>query len=139
MPLSNILDGWVVIVVDDEEDSLEVAARLLEMAGATILTASNGREALEMIKTNRVQFVLSDLSMPEMDGWELVQSLQADARLKDLPVIALTAHTMPGDRERAIAAGFHNHISKPLDPKKFVTQLISLLVDVPELADRLQR
>jgi len=128
------LVDWLVLVVDDEEDSLEVAQLLLEMAGATVLTAMTGREALEIIRQRRPHFILSDLSMPEVDGWRLVYNLNRDRTTLDIPVIALTAHAISGDRERALKAGFANYITKPLDPDKFIQQLLKLLVEIPELS-----
>jgi two-component system, cell cycle response regulator DivK len=77
------------------------------------------------------------LSMPVMDGWRLIHELNIDRTLRDIPVIALTAHAMSGDRERAIQAGFVNYLTKPLDPDKFIQQLLNLLVDLPELNDLL--
>ncbi|MBK8023842.1 MAG: response regulator [Chloroflexi bacterium] len=123
------LQGWTVLVVDDEEDSLDVARRLLKKAGANVLSATNGREALELIRHHRPHCILSDLSMPEMDGWLLIQELKDSRPTEAIPVIALTAHAMPGDRLRAIEAGFHNYITKPLDARKFVQQLVVILVD----------
>jgi CheY-like chemotaxis protein len=137
MSISPTLAGWTVLVVDDEQDSLELAQILLEMAGATVLTATNGREALNVIKRTKPRFIISDISMPDMNGWELIQVLRQDRPTYDIPVIALTAHAMPGDREKAMEAGFVNHITKPLDPDKFVSQLINLLVDVPQFAGML--
>ena len=67
------LKGWRVLVVDDEPDSLEVASMLLEMCDAEVLTAENGRDGLEMAKLHRPHFIISDLSMPEMTGWEMLQ------------------------------------------------------------------
>ena len=131
------LVNWLVLVVDDEEDSLEVAQMLLEMAGATVLTAINGREALEIIKKHRPHFILSDLSMPDVDGWRLVYDLNRDRTTLDIPVIALTAHAISGDRERALKAGFAKYITKPLDPDKFIQQLLKLLVEIPELSPML--
>ena len=75
--------------------------------------------------------------MPEMDGWALLTKLKEERDTLEIPVIALTAHTMPGDRERAIVAGFHNHISKPLDPTRFISQLMHIVVDIPELKSQL--
>jgi two-component system, cell cycle response regulator DivK len=136
--ITNVLEGWDVIVVDDEEDSLLVATMMMEMAGANVRAASNGREALSLIRQRRPRFVLSDLSMPEIDGWQLIRELQADRATMEIPVIALTAHAMTGDRERAIAAGFANYLTKPLDPDKFLSQLLGLLVAIPEFEPMLK-
>jgi CheY-like chemotaxis protein len=131
----NILNGWLVIVVEDEADSLMVATMLLEMYGAEVVGAKNGKQGLDLIRKHHPKLVISDLSMPEMSGWELIQALKnEDRELASIPVIALTAHAMSDDRRRAIEAGFHNFITKPLQPEKFVTQIISILaVDMPEL------
>jgi CheY-like chemotaxis protein len=137
MQIPQAFAGWTVLIADDEVDSLEVATRLVRLAGANVITAKNGLEALEKVRQYRPHFILSDLSMPEMDGWELVYRLKLERSTLDIPVIALTAHAMAGDRDRAIRAGFHNHISKPLDPTKLVRQLINVLMDVPELTPML--
>ncbi|MBL8132686.1 MAG: response regulator [Anaerolineae bacterium] len=135
-PTQPELSGWTVLVVDDEEDSLDVARRLLKKAGADVLSASNGREALTLIRKHRPDCILSDLSMPEMDGWLLIKELKDSRPTEQIPVIALTAHAMPGDRQRAMEAGFHNYITKPLDARKFVQQLVVILVDFPDFAHR---
>ena len=104
------------------------------MCGATIQTASNGREGLEKATQRRPRFILSDLSMPEMSGWQLLRALKNDPRTKDIPVIALTAHAMQGDRELGFAAGFHNYLTKPLMPETFINNVLTLLMDVPSIA-----
>lgn len=134
----NILDGWNVVVVDDEEDSLEVAEIILMEYGATVYTASDGQEALEIVRTVKPSLVISDLSMPVMDGWSLIYTMKQDRSLAEIPVIALTAHAMVGDRERAISAGFHNYLTKPLTVNTFMRDLVNLLVDIPDLAKLLK-
>ena len=133
----NILDGWKIVVIDDEEDSLTVAEIILLEYGANVYTAVNGQEGLEVIRRVHPQFVISDISMPVMDGWGLIAMIKNDRTLMDIPVIALTAHAMTGDRERAIAAGFHNHLTKPLTAATFIHDLLNLLVDVPQFAETL--
>ncbi len=71
--------------------------------------------------------------MPELDGWSMIYELNNDRTTLDIPVIALTAHAIVGDRERAIAAGFHNYLTKPLTPATFLNDLLKLVMDVPEL------
>ncbi|MFQ3647532.1 MAG: response regulator [Anaerolineae bacterium] len=133
--IPKVFEGWPVLVADDERDSLEVARRLLKLAGANVTTASNGSEALAILRqpTEEFRFILTDLSMPGVDGWELLYEIKNNPRTGHVPVIALTAHAMAGDRERGIAAGFHNYITKPLEPSKFIQQLMMLLADVPHL------
>jgi CheY-like chemotaxis protein len=133
-----ILEGWDVLVVDDEPDSLEVAARLLRHYGASVTTATNGQEALDAIKLSRPRVVISDLSMPVLDGWGLIYELKLNRATIDLPVIALTAHAMVGDRQRAISAGFHNYLVKPLTPATFIKDLLHLLIEIPEFAEALK-
>lgn len=133
----DLLDGWDIVVIDDEEDSLEVAEIILFEYGANVHTASDGKEALEVIRDVKPRFIISDLSMPVMDGWELIITLKKDSELADIPVIALTAHAMKGDRDRAVQAGFHNYLTKPLTIKTFMGDLIKLLVDIPSLVEHL--
>jgi CheY-like chemotaxis protein len=133
----DLLAGWKVLVVDDEADSQFVAQTLLEMCGATVVTANNGREGVDSAKKHRPNFIISDLSMPEMSGWQMLHRLKHELATRDIPVIALTAHAMQGDRSRAIEVGFHNYLVKPLNPESFISDLLRLLIDVPELAIKL--
>lgn len=126
--------GWNVLIVDDEPDSLMVAQMLLEMAGADVRIASDGKLALEQIGKEFPHFILSDLSMPNLDGWGLIYALQNDPQTTSIPVIALTAHAMLGDRERVMRAGFTNYLTKPLDPQTFIPHLVKLLVELPQFA-----
>lgn len=132
--VQNFMQGWVIVLVDDEADSLEVAEILLMQYGAEVHTASNGVEGLTLIRKVRPKFVVTDLSMPGMDGWSLIEAMQHDRSMHEIPIVALTAHAMAGDRDRAIAAGFHNYLTKPLTPKSFYTDLMGVLTDMPLLA-----
>lgn len=134
----DILKGWKVLVVDDEEDSLNVATRILKYYGAQVITAKNGEDGLATARSEAPRFIISDLSMPRMDGWGLIEQLKKDRATMDIPVIALTAHAMIGDRQRAIAAGFHNYLTKPLTPATFMRDLLNLLTEIPGLAEHLQ-
>ncbi|MEM9951685.1 MAG: response regulator [Chloroflexota bacterium] len=133
----DLLAGWDVIIIDDEPDSLEVARYILDFYGANVHTATNGREGVVLVEKIRPRFVISDLSMPEMDGWEFLNELQSTVYTRDIPVIALTAHAMKGDRERAIAKGFHNYLTKPLTATTFMDELLVLLLDIPQLSEHL--
>ncbi|MCA9903929.1 MAG: response regulator [Anaerolineae bacterium] len=133
----NILSHWRIVVVDDEEDSLELAEALLLEYGATVFTAQNGQEALEIIRQTQPDLVISDVSMPVMDGWGLIDTLKRNRTYANLPIIALTAHAMRGDRERAIAAGFHNYLTKPLTATTFMRDLLNLLIEIPEMSAHL--
>ncbi len=133
----DILEGWEVLVVDDEIDSQEVAKRLLKHYGAIVHTADNGKEALEVLQTTSPIFILSDISMPELDGWGLVYELQKDRSTAEIPIFALTAHAMRGDRERAMAVGFYNYLTKPLTPATFMQDLLNIMKAVPQLEAKL--
>jgi len=127
-----LLNGKTILVIDDEEDSLEIIETLLEDFGVDVVTAGNGREALEKLEKLTPDYIISDLSMPEVSGWQLIEILKKDRRLMEIPAFALTAHAMPGDREKAIAAGFHNHLTKPLNPDSFVSDLVLLVIEATE-------
>ncbi len=135
---TDLLTGWDVVVLDDEEDSLEVAEIILLEYGANVYTAPNGADGLEIVRDVKPRFVISDLSMPVMDGWGFINAVQREAELAQIPVIALTAHAMIGDRERAVAAGFHNYLTKPLTVDTFMKDLVRLLVDIPVLVTQLK-
>lgn len=136
--IPKVFEGWRIVVVDDEPDSQIVASMMLEMAGAEVLTADDGQQGLSVIRDNNPHLVISDLSMPNLDGWGMMRELNKDRSTMDIPVIALTAHAMSGDRERAIRAGFANYITKPLDPDKFLGQLVLLVSDEPSLRDMIK-
>lgn len=131
----HLLKGQKVLVIDDEPDSLEVVAMLLEMYGVEVVTATNGEEGLASARQHRPVFIISDLSMPEMSGWEMLHELKLNRASLDIPVIALTAHAMEGDRNRAIAAGFHNYLIKPLKPDTFINDLLRVVMDIPAIAE----
>ncbi len=134
----NTLSNWKVVVIDDDPASLEIAATLLANFGAEVFEAIDGEEGLERIRSIRPRFVVCDLDMPRIDGWEVIQALKDDRELADIPVVALTAHSMIGDRQKAIAAGFHNYLTKPLTPSTFLNDLLRLLSDAPTLADEIK-
>lgn len=123
----------VVLVVEDEPDSLEIAARLLKLAGATVLTAIDGRQGLAIAAEHRLDLILVDLSMPVMDGWEMQRELKNNPAMAGIPVIALTAHAMQNVKEQVMAAGFAAHISKPFDPRRFVAQVLQITEQFPGL------
>jgi CheY-like chemotaxis protein len=133
----DLLKDWDIVVIDDEEDSLMIAEIMLSEYGARTHTAWNGEEGLKLIRSVNPKLVISDLSMPVMDGWGVISTLQHDPTIANIPAIALTAHAMLGDREKAIAAGFHNYLIKPLTVETFIQDLVNLLIDIPELANEL--
>lgn len=115
--------NWKVLVVDDERDNLEVITRLLQFLGSSVITAENGVEALEKLETEKPTFILSDLLMPEMDGWKLFEKIRKDATNAQIPIIAVTASTMTVDAKSAHAYGFDGFIAKPFSISIFITEI----------------
>jgi CheY-like chemotaxis protein len=108
-----------VLLVEDNPDNLDMMKFLLERAGYRVSTANTGLEALASMRQDRPDVVLMDLSMPEMDGWTAAQEIRKDPALANTPLIAVTAHTLPGDRRHTLEAGFDNYISKPINVRMF--------------------
>ena len=114
------LRGARILLAEDNDINQQIAVELLEGAGAKVEVAGNGRVAVEIL-TNRPQpprfdVVLMDLQMPEMDGYQATAKLRSDARFANLPIIAMTAHATIEERQRCLASGMNDHISKPIDP-----------------------
>ena len=116
MPVAGVENQRVLLAEDNEINQL-VAKELLEGMGLAVDIADNGRIALEMLALNDYAAVFMDIQMPEMDGYEATRHIRANPQLRGLPIIALTAHGMVGDREKCIKAGMDDHISKPIDPQ----------------------
>jgi len=119
-----VLDQKKVLVVDDDIRNIFALTSLLERHHMEVIYAENGRDAIEILEnTTGIHAVLMDVMMPEMDGYETMRAIRAHTKLKSLPIIALTAKAMKGDREQCIEAGASDYISKPVD----ADQLLSLL------------
>jgi CheY-like chemotaxis protein len=130
--------GTKVLLVEDNEINQQVAMELLASVGADVTVASNGREALDLIDLGHFDVVLMDIQMPEMDGFEATRAIRADDRFLSLPVIAMTANAMKGDRERSLEAGMNDHVTKPIEPEELYAALVrclparpSALVQIP--------
>ena len=127
----NALTGMRILIVDDSVDTLEMLSQLLEMDGAMVTSAPGGSAALEILEQQTFDVILSDISMPEMDGFELMKRLRKLPHGRDVPVLALTGFGRPEDVERAKAEGFFSHITKPVD----VGAIVSALQRLPARAD----
>jgi two-component system cell cycle response regulator DivK len=121
--ISKDINQWVVLIVDDEPDNLGVAQKVLSYGGADVHIARNGLEGLAVLDRIKPTFILLDLSMPEMDGWEMFRKARSLDALSDVPIIALTAHAMTGDKERVIDAGFDGYIAKPFRINSFLDEI----------------
>lgn len=120
---------WQVLVIDDEPDSLEIVSRILVFHGAIVHAVSSGAAALQALDNITPTLIIMDLSMPGIDGWEMLYLFKKNPRLAEAPIVALTAHAMKGDRERALGAGFHYYLTKPLSPISFFDDLLALFAN----------
>jgi CheY-like chemotaxis protein/HPt (histidine-containing phosphotransfer) domain-containing protein len=109
------LAGKSMLLVEDNEMNQEVALDLLQNVGVKVTLANNGQEALEILKTATFDVVLMDLQMPVMDGYQATRAIRRQSRFATMPVIAMTANAMSGDREKCLATGMNDHISKPIN------------------------
>ncbi len=118
------LEGKTILIADDDERNIYSLTKVLELQQANVITAVNGKQALELLIANpEIDGLLIDIMMPEMDGYETIRAIRQQQKYKTLPIIAVTAKTMPNDRNKCIEAGASDYISKPVD----MDQLLSLL------------
>lgn len=117
---SNMPDfnGLRVLIVEDKKINQKIVCDLLQKTGSRITIAENGRIALSKLDRETFDMVLMDVQMPEMDGYQTTRAIRADGRFDDLPVIAMTAHAIAGDREKCFEAGMNDYLSKPIIPKR---------------------
>jgi CheY-like chemotaxis protein len=116
-----------VLLVEDNEVNRYLVRFVLEQGGFRVITAGNGREAIELAREQRPDLILMDIQMPVMDGYEATVQIRADAQLRAIPVVALTAYAMPHERAQAMAAGCSGHIEKPIDTRTFNAQVSAFI------------
>ena len=116
-----------ILIVDDNQDSRELVAKVLKNKGYQTTEAADGEEALERAVSEKPDLILLDISIPKIDGYEVARRLKSQEEFRDVPIIALTAHAMKGNREKVIVEGFEGYISKPIDVRKFPEQVRSYL------------
>ncbi len=112
-----------VLIIEDDSPSRELLKYLLESAGYVALQAADGGAGLSMSLETNPDLIVCDLQMPVLDGFEVIRGLLDNPNWRRVPLIAVTALSMSGDRERAIAAGFDEHITKPIAPETIVSQI----------------
>jgi CheY-like chemotaxis protein len=118
------LVGKKVLVVDDDVRNIFALSSVLERRGMIVLTAGTGREAIETLKTTPdLAIVLMDIMMPEMDGYETMQVIRRNPALQRLPIVALTAKAMKGDREKCLEAGASDYLAKPVNTEQLLSAL----------------
>jgi len=123
-----------ILIVEDNEMNRDMLSRRLKRRGYEVLVATDGEMGIELARTQSPHLILMDMSLPLIDGWEATRRLKADPELKHIPVIALTAHAMATDRDKAIEAGCDDYDTKPIDLTRLLAKMIALLLgDRPAL------
>jgi CheY-like chemotaxis protein len=115
--------GQTLLLVEDNEDNRIIYSTVLRHLGYEVVEALDGVEAVALARSRLPDLILMDISIPEMDGWEATRVLRADATTTHIPIIALTAHALPDDRERAQAVGFTAYLAKPIEPRAVVAEV----------------
>ena len=116
-----------ILIVDDNQDSRELVIKILKKSGYQLIEAVDGEDALNKVAAAPPDLILMDISLPKIDGHEVTRRLKGQEAYKDIPIIALTAHAMKGDKEKALAAGCAGYISKPVDIHNFPDQIKKFL------------
>ena len=116
-----------LLLVEDNEESRDGLSRHLRRKGFEVLVAADGRQGLDAARAGAPDLVLMDMSLPVLDGWEATRQLKADPQTRHIPVIALTAHAMAGDREKALAAGCDEYDTKPVEVARLLGKIRALL------------
>jgi two-component system cell cycle response regulator DivK len=116
-----------ILIVEDNEDSRELVVKVLKNKGFVTVEASDGEEAIEKAVKEKPELILLDISIPKLNGYEVAKRLKSLEEFGEIPIVALTAHAMKGDREKVIAAGFEGYISKPINVRELADQVRSFL------------
>ena len=125
---TSLLDTIRVLVVEDERDTLDFLTRLLEGQGAIVLPASTAQEALSIVRAEAPDVLISDIGLPEMDGYDFIQHVRREnVPSHGIPAIALTAYARTEDRMRALRAGFQAHMAKPVEPAELIATVASFV------------
>ncbi len=115
-----------ILIVEDVEMNRDLLVQLLE-DNYELVEAADGRQGLASIKSEAPDLVLLDISLPEMDGYEVTRAVRADDAIKDIPIIAVTAHAMAGDEEKALEAGCNDYLTKPIDEEELWAKVEKLI------------
>jgi two-component system cell cycle response regulator len=116
-----------ILVIEDNPTNMDLMTYLLKSFGHEVLTHEDGREVVELVRNERPDLIICDIELPGADGYLIVRQLKADGVLARIPLIAVTASAMVGDRARVFAAGFDGYIGKPIEPSRFVSQIQDFL------------
>ena len=106
-----------VLLVEDNEDNLVIYSTILRYSGYTVIEATDGQQGIDAARAHHPGLILMDVSIPIVDGWEATRRLKADPDTAGIPIIALTAHALPSDQQKAVEVGCNGYISKPAEPR----------------------
>jgi two-component system, cell cycle response regulator DivK len=123
MPVNTIR----ILVVEDNRDNMTLMTDMLEAFDYTVIQATDGQRGVDLAVSEQPDLIFMDLSLPIMDGWTAARTIKANLALAHIPIIALTAHAMVGDRERALAAGCDDYLAKPIDLSLLTVKIAKLL------------
>ena len=115
--------GQTVLLVEDNEDNRIIYSTVLRHVGFVVIEAGDGLQAIALARSAKPDLILMDISIPEIDGWEATRILRADPKTQSIPIVALTAHAMADDRERAAEIGFTSYLAKPVEPRAVVAEV----------------
>src|SRR5689334_18532480 len=124
--------GARILVIEDNPANLELMSYLLTAFGHTVLSAMDGEEGLEAARRENPDLIVCDIQIPKIHGLEVAQRLKSHPALRKIPLVAVTAFAMVGDRDKVLAAGFDGYIAKPIVPDKFTEQVCAFLKVAPE-------
>jgi two-component system cell cycle response regulator DivK len=116
-----------ILLVEDNEMNLDMLSRRLSRQGYEVVAAQDGAAGVDRAASERPHIILMDMSLPVLDGWEATRRLKADPATREIPIIALTAHAMAEDREKALAAGCDDYDTKPIDLPRLIAKIKKLL------------
>lgn len=123
-----------ILIVEDNMDNYELVRFVLERAGYDVFLAVNGRDGVDAARAQKPDLILMDMGLPQMDGWNATRELKTSEETKSIPLYALTAHTLPSERKRAILAGCDGYVAKPIQMKEFLD-----IIEEALLVERIKR
>jgi len=116
-----------ILVIEDNSDNLTVMEYLLSKNGYSVFTAVDGEKGVALAKKEMPDLIICDIQMPILNGFEVVKIVKNDTKLQRIPIVAVTAYAMVGDREKILSAGFNHYMGKPINPEEFLVEIESIL------------
>lgn len=122
-----------ILIIEDDEMNMDMITQRLELRGFRVLGASGGLDGIDLAREEQPDLILMDVNLPEIDGWETTRRLKAEPATRHIPVVALTAHAMVSDRDKALQAGCDDYETKPVDFQRLLSKIGALLVNPQSL------